>query len=90
MVPPVVGRAPGHRRSLDGGGGDVQGARAAVEFLTAALPEAQRACAQRALLTDLEALYVIAGPPPPEWLDLLREYFAPPPHEESSAEECGG
>jgi hypothetical protein len=55
--------------------GSVQDARAAVEFLTLALPEAERERARGALVTNLEALYASAGPPPPEWLDLLGEYF---------------
>jgi hypothetical protein len=56
--------------------GSVHDARAAVEFLIAALPAAKREQARSVLLTDVEALYVLAGPPPPEWLDLLKEYFA--------------
>ncbi|WP_420129174.1 hypothetical protein [Longimicrobium sp.] len=70
--------------------GTVQDAQAAVEFLTAALPEAERARASAALLTNVEALYALAGPPPPEWLDLLREYFAGRAHEANPPQECGG
>ena len=62
----------------------VQDARAAVKFLTAALPEAQRARASAVLLTDLKALYALAGPPPPEWLDLLKEYLAVAAHDATS------
>lgn len=64
----------------------VQGARAAVAFLTAALPEAERERASAVLLTDLEALYALTGPPPPEWLDLLKEYFAGRAHDASPSE----
>lgn len=56
--------------------GSVRDARAAVEFLTAALPEAERERASAILLSDIEALYKLTGPPPPEWLDLLKEYLA--------------
>jgi hypothetical protein len=59
-------------------------ARAAVEFLIAALPEAERKRARGALLTNLEALHALAGPPPPEWLDLLKEYFAGRAHDAPS------
>jgi hypothetical protein len=27
-------------------------------------------------LTTIKTLYALTGPPPPEWLALLREYFA--------------
>lgn len=70
--------------------GSVQDARAAVAFLTAALPEAERERASAALLTDLEALYALAGPPPPEWLDLLRDYFAGQADDANPPQECGG
>lgn len=56
--------------------GSVHDARAAVECLVAALPVAKREHARAVLLTNLEALYALAGPPPPEWLDLLKEYLA--------------
>lgn len=70
--------------------GSVQDARSAVEFLTATLPKAERARASAALLTDLEAVYALAGPLPPEWLDLLREYFAEQAHGADPPQECGG
>lgn len=80
-------RAAGHRSTA---AGSVQGARAAVEFLTAALPEAERERASALLVTDIEALYVLAGPPPPEWLDLLKEYFAASGHDPSPPEQSTG
>lgn len=82
----VVLRAIGDRLTATG---SVQGARAAVEFLTAALPEAERERARGILLTNLEALHALAGPPPPEWIDLLRDYFAGQAHDASPPQECG-
>lgn len=70
--------------------GSVQDARAAVEFLTAALPAAKRERARAVLLTNLEALHTLAGPPPPEWLSLLREYFAGQADDANPPQECGG
>jgi hypothetical protein len=66
--------------------GSVQDARTAVEFLTAVLPAAKRDQARAVLLTDLEALYALAGPSPPEWLDLLKDYFARCEHDPSPSE----
>ena len=54
----------------------VHDARGAVEFLTGDLPEPERARARSSLLTTIETLYALTGPPPPEWLALLRDYFA--------------
>lgn len=70
--------------------GNVQDARAAVEFLIAALPAAKREQARAGLLTNVEAIYALWGPPPPEWLHLLREYFAEQAHEANPPQECGG
>ncbi|HEX6369792.1 MAG TPA: hypothetical protein VF006_12810 [Longimicrobium sp.] len=82
-----VHQAIGDRSTAAGSGQD---ARKAVEFLIAALPAAKREWARAALLTNVEALYALAGPPPPEWLDLLREYFAGQAHEANPPQECGG
>jgi hypothetical protein len=83
----VVLRALGDRSTAAEG---VHAARAAVEFLIAALPEAERERARGALMTNLAALHALAGPSPPEWLDLLREYFAGQAHEADPPQECGG
>lgn len=68
----------------------VQDARAAVEFLTAELPAAERERARAMLLADIEALYALpGGPPPPEWLDLLKECFAGRAHYAHPPAEAG-
>lgn len=56
---------------------DAKDALAAVQVLTHAIPEAERDGASATLLSSLEPWYAPpAGPPPPEWLVLLRRYFA--------------
>lgn len=72
-------RAIGHRVTA---AGSVEGARAAVEFLTAALPEADRERGRAVLLTDLEGVYALSGPPP-EWFGLVKQYFAGRAHDAS-------
>jgi hypothetical protein len=55
-------------------------ARQAVDFLLHGIPEAERDRVKGQLLVNLEALYAITGPPPPEWLRLLQAYFAEHAH----------
>lgn len=57
---------------------DAQDARGAVEFLTHAIPEGERRRVNGLLVSDVEAIYDAAGQPVPEWVNLLKAYFAAP------------
>jgi hypothetical protein len=52
-------------------------ARQAVDFLLHAIPEAERERISGLLVQDLESGYGAAGQPPPPWLGLLKDFFAP-------------
>ncbi|WP_420125278.1 hypothetical protein [Longimicrobium sp.] len=64
-------------------------ARQAVDFLLHAIPEAERDRVGSQLVANLEALYAITAPPPPEWLRLLRAYLAEQAHGDTPTDTAG-